>query len=144
MSVSQEMNLLYLSGIPGPWQHKAKCGNKAPYPSSNPYDFWQGNKYLLFTSPLLFSVSPMLPLFLHVSALSDWEHGVFTTSFANLVASDASFTTDSDFETYTVTVREAGAWLRGRYPDVSVNDCNKVSISLSPPGASFLIVIPLS
>ena len=86
----------------------------------------------------------MRPLSLHVSALSDWEYGVFTTSFANLVASDASFTTDSDFETYTVTVREAGAWLRGRYPDVSVNDCNKVSVSLSPPGASFLIVIPLS
>ena len=48
------------------------------------------------------------------------------------MASDAALTTNDDFETYPVTVHEAGIWLRGRYPDLSVTSCNKVCISRSP------------
>jgi hypothetical protein len=82
--------------------------------------------------PSTSSPSPMRSLSLHVSALNDDEYTLFTSSFADLVASDASLTTDDHFEKHTVSVREARAWLRGRYPDLPVADLDQVNISLFP------------
>jgi hypothetical protein len=82
--------------------------------------------------------SPMRSLSLHVSALNDDEYSLFTSSFADLVASDSPLTTDDDFDKHTVSVRVARAWLRGRYPDLSVSDLDQVTTSLSPSSATFL------
>jgi len=70
----------------------------------------------------------MRTLFIHVSALNDDEYTLFTSSFADLVASDVPFT-DDDFEKHTVTIREARAWLRGRYSDLPVADLDQVRVS---------------
>jgi hypothetical protein len=75
----------------------------------------------------------MRSLFLHVSALNDDEYTLFASSFLDLVAPDASLTADDDFEKHTVSIREARAWLRGRYPDLPVTDLDQVRISLSSP-----------
>ena len=73
----------------------------------------------------------MRSLFLHVSALNDDEYTLFTSSFADLVAPDLPPNIDDDFEKLTVSIREARAWLRGRYPDLPVIDLDQVRISLS-------------
>jgi len=73
----------------------------------------------------------MRSLFLHVSALNDDEYTLFTSSFADLVAPDPPLKSDDDFEKLTVSIREARAWLRGRYPDLPVSDLDQVRISLS-------------
>ena len=73
----------------------------------------------------------MRSLFLHVSALNDDEYTLFTSSFADLVASDPPLKSDDDFEKLTVSIREARAWLRGRYPDLPVSDLDQVRIFLS-------------
>ena len=68
----------------------------------------------------------MRSLFLHVSALNDEEYTLFTSSFADLIASDLPLSTDHDYEKQTVSVREARAWLRGRYADLPVTDLDAV------------------
>lgn len=73
----------------------------------------------------------MRSLSLHVSALNDDEYTLFTSSFADLVAPDPPLKFDDDFEKLTVSIREARAWLRGRYPDLPVSDLDQVRIS--PP-----------
>jgi hypothetical protein len=75
----------------------------------------------------------MRSLFLHVSALNDDEYTLFTSSFTDIVAPDLSPKIDDDFEKLTVSIREARAWLRGRYPDLPVTDLDQVRISVSPP-----------
>ncbi|KAI0290722.1 hypothetical protein BC826DRAFT_1025903 [Russula brevipes] len=76
----------------------------------------------------------MRSLFLHVSALNDDEYTLFTSSFLDIVASDAPLTADDDFEKHTVSIREARAWLRGRYPDLPVTDLDQILrlFTLSP------------
>jgi len=73
----------------------------------------------------------MRSLSLHVSALNEDEYFLFTSSFTDLLASDVPLTTDADFEKQTVFIREARAWLRGRYPDLPVSDLDQVRISVS-------------
>lgn len=80
----------------------------------------------------------MRSLSLHVSALNDDEYTLFTSSFTDLVAPDPPLKSDDDFEKLTVSIREARAWLRGRYPDLS--DLDQVRFSLSPPPDSFLTI----
>ena len=79
----------------------------------------------------------MRSLFLHVSALNDDEYTLFTSSFADLVAPDPPLKSDDDFEKLAVSIREARAWLRGRYPDLPVSDLDQVRtrtpLSLSRP-----------
>jgi hypothetical protein len=75
----------------------------------------------------------MRSLFLHVSALNDDEYTLFTYSFADIVAPDLQPKIDDDFENPTVSISEARAWLRGRYPDLPVTDLEQVCISLLPP-----------
>jgi hypothetical protein len=68
----------------------------------------------------------MRSLFLHVSALNDDEYTLFTSSFADLVATDPPLKPDNDFEKITVSIHEARAWLRGRYPDLPMSDLNQI------------------
>lgn len=82
--------------------------------------------------------SHMRSLFLHVSALNDDEYNLFTSSFSDLVALDLPLKVDDDFEKLTVSIREARAWLRGRYPDLPVIDLDQVCISLATPFNTFL------
>lgn len=85
--------------------------------------------------------SHMRSLFLHVSALNDDEYNLFTSSFSDLVALDLPLKVDDDFEKLTVSIREARAWLRGRYPDLPVIDLDQVRISISTPFNTFLTTV---
>jgi len=73
----------------------------------------------------------MRSLYLHVSALNEDEYSLFTSSFTDLLASDTPLTTDADFEKQRVSIREARAWLRGRYADLPVSDLDQVRIPFS-------------
>ncbi|KAI0030175.1 hypothetical protein K488DRAFT_72407 [Vararia minispora EC-137] len=57
------------------------------------------------------------PLALHVSALNDEEYSLFSASFADLLADDTP-ADKIEYEAQTVSLREARAWLRGRYADI--------------------------
>ena len=70
----------------------------------------------------------MRALFLHVSALNEYEYALFTSSFTDLLASDIPLTTDADFDKQRVSIREARAWLRGRYADLPASDLDQVRI----------------
>ena len=61
----------------------------------------------------------MRPLALHASALSDAEYDLYTTSLRDIaLADDDGNREDAYFEKITVGVREARAWLRGRYSHI--------------------------
>ncbi|KAL4068648.1 hypothetical protein V8B97DRAFT_1974046 [Scleroderma yunnanense] len=72
----------------------------------------------------------MRPLTLHASALNDFEYGLYTSSLNDLcVTSDSDPTVvhdDAHYETMTVGVREARAWLRGRYQDLPASDIDDI------------------
>ena len=63
------------------------------------------------------------------AALSDDEYTLFTSSFADLVATDPPLKPDDDSKKITVSIPEARAWLRGRYPDLPVSDLDQVRLS---------------
>jgi hypothetical protein len=65
------------------------------------------------------------PLNLHVSALSDEEYPLFTSSFADIV-NDGSLPSKISYDKQAVSIREARAWLRGRYADIPVSDVDEV------------------
>lgn len=68
------------------------------------------------------------PLNLHVSALNDAEYDLYTTSLADITLSDNESThDDAYFETLSVSVREARAWLRGRYSHISAATLDSVN-----------------
>jgi hypothetical protein len=69
----------------------------------------------------------MRPLTLHASALSHAEYGLYTATFQELVDERAEHQPDAYYEDTTVGVREARAWLRGRYPELSAADLDLVS-----------------
>ncbi|KAH7881884.1 hypothetical protein F5I97DRAFT_462945 [Phlebopus sp. FC_14] len=70
----------------------------------------------------------MRPLTLHVSALSDLEYNLYTASLDDLsVTSDTDAVHDDGYyERMTVGVREARAWLRGRYLDLPASDIDAI------------------
>ncbi|KIK76917.1 hypothetical protein PAXRUDRAFT_835178 [Paxillus rubicundulus Ve08.2h10] len=72
----------------------------------------------------------MRPLVLHVSALSDAEYDLYTASLNDLsVTIDTAPTAVCDgahYECMSVGVREARAWLRGRYSDLAASDIDAV------------------
>ncbi|KAH9056498.1 hypothetical protein EDB87DRAFT_1636391 [Lactarius vividus] len=77
----------------------------------------------------------MRSLYLHVSALNEDEYALFTSSFTDLLAFDTPLTTDADFEKQKVSIREARAWLRGRYADLPVSDLDQILRFFAPnPG----------
>lgn len=74
----------------------------------------------------------MRPLTLHASALNDFEYALYTSALHDLcVTSDNDPTVardDAHYETMTVGVREARAWLRGRYQDLPASDIDDVRL----------------
>lgn len=84
----------------------------------------------------------MRPLTLHVSALSDSEYNLYTTSLNDLTTDSADGNTnipssthvrdDARYERTYVGAREARAWLRGRYSDVPASDIDAVSAGITP------------
>ncbi|KAI0302908.1 hypothetical protein B0F90DRAFT_1816471 [Multifurca ochricompacta] len=82
----------------------------------------------------------MRSLLLHVSALNEDEYDLFNSSFADLIALDASLTTDDDFEKQSVSIRETRAWLRGRYADLLVTDLDEILRLFTPnPGQESIL-----
>ncbi|KAI0259071.1 hypothetical protein BC834DRAFT_661855 [Gloeopeniophorella convolvens] len=77
----------------------------------------------------------MRSLFLHLSALNEDEYALFTSSLTDLVASDTPPLDDEQFEKQSVSIREARAWLRGRYADLPVTDLDEILRLFAPsPG----------
>lgn len=80
----------------------------------------------------LFYFLVMRRLTLHASALNDAEYDLYTRSLGDLVESDdyadpnRSFD-DAYFDHLNVGVREARAWLRGRYSHLLASDIDSVS-----------------
>ncbi|KAG9311932.1 hypothetical protein JVU11DRAFT_8193 [Chiua virens] len=75
----------------------------------------------------------MRPLTLHVSALSDSEYDLYTTSLADLATDTPDgnahiphIRDDAQYDRTSVGVREARAWLRGRYSDVPASDIDAI------------------
>lgn len=64
----------------------------------------------------------MRRLELHSSALSDDEYPYFTASFAQIALDDVH----DDFEGRFLRVREARAWLRGRYSHLPAHKIDEV------------------
>jgi hypothetical protein len=83
-------------------------------------------------------------LSLHPSALSDAEHALFTASLADLADVDVHDGT-TDWERISVSVREARAWVCGRYPGLGAGRVDEVCAAFfGVPSVlrSFLPVIP--
>lgn len=73
----------------------------------------------------------MRPLVLHASALSDNEYNAYTAALCDLAELDdnSKLKADTDstyYEGVTVGVREARAWLRGRYSHIPAPDIDSV------------------
>ncbi|KAI6021708.1 hypothetical protein BKA83DRAFT_4286134 [Pisolithus microcarpus] len=74
-------------------------------------------------------MASMRPLTLHASALSDVEYDLYTSSAQRSLPLARN---DAHFETTTVGVREARAWLRGRYHDLPASDIDDILRLFSP------------
>lgn len=82
----------------------------------------------------------MRPLTLHVSALSDSEYDLYTASLNDLTTDStdsnanlprpALVRNDARYERTSVGVREARAWLRGRYSGLPASDIDAVSAGI--------------
>ncbi|KAI0699144.1 hypothetical protein C8T65DRAFT_710028 [Cerioporus squamosus] len=66
------------------------------------------------------------PLTLHVSALNDAEYTTYTASIHDIVEADAAHA--PDYDKLAVGVREARAWLRGRYPALAPSTLDSVHV----------------
>jgi hypothetical protein len=69
-------------------------------------------------------------LSLHPSALSDTEHALFTASLADLADVDPTFNDAMDWDRISVSVREARAWLCGRYASLGTGTIDEVCFFL--------------
>lgn len=76
------------------------------------------------------------PLTLHSSALSDAEHDLYTESLKDILSplptQDSLESDQRFFEHATVGVREARAWIRGRYSTVSNEQVDGILALLGP------------
>ncbi|KAJ6562064.1 hypothetical protein B0H19DRAFT_92442 [Mycena capillaripes] len=70
-------------------------------------------------------------LSLHPSALSDDEYSLFTASLADLAEVDPN-DTGIDWERISVSVREARAWLCGRYASLGSGTIDEVKFLAFP------------
>ena len=61
------------------------------------------------------------PLTLHVSALNDAEYSRYTASIHDILDSEPP-----DYDKAVVGIREARAWLRGRYPTLASHTLDSV------------------
>ena len=75
----------------------------------------------------------MRRLTLHTSALNDAEYDLYTSSLDDLAESTTDdpkkSADDAYYEHLNVGVREARAWLRGRYSHISVSEIDSVSVT---------------
>ncbi|KAJ4485560.1 hypothetical protein J3R30DRAFT_1374642 [Lentinula aciculospora] len=73
---------------------------------------------------------------LHVSALNDAEYKLYTTSLADITLTDSPDDgiehDDAYFENISVSVREARAWLRGRYSHIQAAMLDNILRFFSP------------
>ncbi|KAF8831873.1 hypothetical protein HHX47_DHR1001202 [Lentinula edodes] len=74
---------------------------------------------------------------LHVSALNDAEYQLYTSSLADITLTDSQVDDgiehdDAYFENISITVREARAWLRGRYSHISAAMLDNILRFFSP------------
>lgn len=74
----------------------------------------------------------MRRLDLHVSALNDAEYELYTTSLADITLDSDSPHDDAYFQRQSIGIREARAWLRGRYSHVPAATLDSVGLSLFP------------
>ncbi|KAF8872275.1 hypothetical protein BD779DRAFT_349213 [Infundibulicybe gibba] len=76
----------------------------------------------------------MRPLSLHTSALSDAEYTLYTSSLADLTLTPNAPHEDEDnfYEHTRLGVREARAWLRGRYAQVPAPSIDQILRMFSP------------
>ncbi|KAL1941775.1 hypothetical protein VTO73DRAFT_6775 [Trametes versicolor] len=73
------------------------------------------------------------PLTLHVSALNDAEFTTYTSSLHDIIDYDPKQASAApDYDRLTVGVREARAWLRGRYPTIAPNTMDTILRLFSP------------
>ncbi|KAJ6568024.1 hypothetical protein DFH09DRAFT_438253 [Mycena vulgaris] len=86
------------------------------------------------------SASPARQLSLHPSALSDAEHALFTASLADLADG-------GNWEQVSVSVREARAWIRGRYPGLASGTVDEILRLFAPAsmlsGGAFFVALRL-
>ena len=82
-----------------------------------------------------FSFLTMRRLALHASALSDAEYDLYTTILRDIALADDDNQTgsrgapdDTHFENMNIGVREARAWLRGRYSHLQASTIDKVHL----------------
>jgi hypothetical protein len=75
-----------------------------------------------------FSAPQMRPLLLHVSALSDAEYAFYTTALTDLAPCGDSRDSNVDYGSLVVGIREARAWLHGRFSGLPVTDIDSVSL----------------
>ncbi|KAI8971327.1 hypothetical protein BD414DRAFT_500947 [Trametes punicea] len=66
------------------------------------------------------------PLTLHVSALNDAEYTTYTSSIHDITDYTPEHARALDYEKLVVGVREARAWLRGRYPTIAPNTLDTI------------------
>lgn len=75
----------------------------------------------------------MRRLTLHTSALNDAEFDLYTSSLDDLVESPTDGPNksmdDAYYEHLNVGIREARAWLRGRYSHISLSEIDSVSVA---------------
>jgi hypothetical protein len=84
----------------------------------------------------------MRALTLHVSALNDAEYDTYTDALNDLTNDGkVALTSDEYYDKVKVGVREVRAWLRGRFPTVSIADVDSVSLS-NPADVVVVITIP--
>lgn len=81
-------------------------------------------------------------LFLHTSSLSDAEYTVYIDALCDILEDGGggggnAQLTDEELEARLVVLREARAWMRGRYGDVSVADIDNVRpVSVELPSST--------
>lgn len=89
--------------------------------------------FLFLSLSLSLHFSSMRPLILHSSALNNAEYDLYTSSLKDIALLDDkpcdTLRSDSFYDDLTVSVREARAWLRGRYSSIEP----LVLDSVSPP-----------
>ena len=70
------------------------------------------------------------PLALHVSALNDAEFALYTAAILDISEHDPADV--QDYDKLDVGVREARAWLRGRYNDLPVQQIDSILNAIAP------------
>ncbi|KAE9409290.1 hypothetical protein BT96DRAFT_1012867 [Gymnopus androsaceus JB14] len=69
---------------------------------------------------------------LHVSALSDTEYKLYTSSLLDITSEDGKTRDDAYLENLSLSVREARAWLRGRYSHLPATTLDNILRFFSP------------